>query len=47
MEHKDLMELFVDELKDIYSAENQLIKPCRRWPRPPRPEISALDSNTI
>ena len=26
MEHKDLMELFVDELKDIYSAENQLIK---------------------
>jgi ferritin-like metal-binding protein YciE len=26
MEHKDLMKLFVDELKDIYSAENQLIK---------------------
>ncbi len=26
MEHKALMELFVDELKDIYSAENQLIK---------------------
>jgi ferritin-like metal-binding protein YciE len=26
MEHKDLMELFVDELKDLYSAENQLIK---------------------
>jgi ferritin-like metal-binding protein YciE len=26
MEHKDLMELFVDELKDLYSAESQLIK---------------------
>lgn len=26
MEHKALMELFVDELKDIYSAETQLIK---------------------
>jgi ferritin-like metal-binding protein YciE len=26
MEHKALNELFVDELKDIYSAENQLIK---------------------
>jgi ferritin-like metal-binding protein YciE len=26
MEHKALKELFVDELKDLYSAENQLIK---------------------
>jgi ferritin-like metal-binding protein YciE len=26
MEHKALKELFIDELKDIYSAENQLIK---------------------
>ena len=26
MEHKALNELFIDELKDIYSAENQLIK---------------------
>ena len=26
MEHKALQELFVDELKDLYSAENQLIK---------------------
>ncbi|HXO05070.1 MAG TPA: ferritin-like domain-containing protein [Candidatus Sulfotelmatobacter sp.] len=26
MEHKDLMNLFVDELKDLYSAESQLIK---------------------
>jgi ferritin-like metal-binding protein YciE len=26
MEHKALRELFIDELKDIYSAENQLIK---------------------
>jgi ferritin-like metal-binding protein YciE len=26
MEHKALLELFVDELKDIYSAETQLIK---------------------
>ena len=26
MEHRALLELFVDELKDIYSAENQLIK---------------------
>jgi ferritin-like metal-binding protein YciE len=26
MEHKALMDLFVDELKDIYSAETQLIK---------------------
>jgi ferritin-like metal-binding protein YciE len=26
MEHKDLMELFVGELKDLYSAESQLIK---------------------
>jgi ferritin-like metal-binding protein YciE len=26
MEHKALMELFVDELKDLYSAETQLIK---------------------
>jgi ferritin-like metal-binding protein YciE len=26
MEHKTLMELFVDELKDLYSAETQLIK---------------------
>jgi ferritin-like metal-binding protein YciE len=26
MEHKALKELFTDELKDIYSAENQLIK---------------------
>lgn len=26
MEHKVLKELFVDELKDLYSAENQLIK---------------------
>lgn len=26
MEHKALMELFVDELKDLYSAESQLIK---------------------
>ena len=26
MEHKDLKELYVDELKDIYNAENQLVK---------------------
>ena len=26
MGHKALMELFVDELKDLYSAETQLIK---------------------
>ena len=26
MEHEALMELFVDELKDLYSAESQLIK---------------------
>jgi ferritin-like metal-binding protein YciE len=26
MEHNALMELYVDELKDIYNAENQLIK---------------------
>ena len=26
MEHKALMDLFVDELKDLYSAETQLIK---------------------
>jgi ferritin-like metal-binding protein YciE len=26
MKHKALKELFIDELKDIYSAENQLIK---------------------
>ncbi|HXN99954.1 MAG TPA: ferritin-like domain-containing protein [Candidatus Acidoferrales bacterium] len=26
MEHKALMQLFVDELKDLYSAESQLIK---------------------
>jgi ferritin-like metal-binding protein YciE len=26
MEHKALKELFIDELRDIYSAENQLIK---------------------
>ncbi len=26
MEHKALKELFIDELKDLYSAENQLIK---------------------
>jgi hypothetical protein len=26
MEHKALKELYVDELRDIYSAENQLVK---------------------
>ncbi len=26
MEHKALKELYVDELKDIYNAENQLVK---------------------
>jgi len=26
MEHQDLKELYIDELKDIYNAENQLVK---------------------
>ena len=35
MKLESLRELLVDELKDLYSAENQLIKALPRWPKPP------------
>ncbi len=28
-----LKDLYVDELKDLYNAENQLVKACRKWRR--------------
>ena len=27
-----MKELYIDELKDLYNAENQLVKRCRKWP---------------
>ena len=34
-----LRDLLIDELKDLYSAENQLLKLPRKWRRPPRTRI--------
>jgi ferritin-like metal-binding protein YciE len=34
-----LKKLYIDELKDLYSAENQLVKALPRWPKPPLPKI--------
>jgi len=33
MAEKDLNELFLDTLKDIYYAEKHIVKPFRPWPR--------------
>jgi hypothetical protein len=41
MAAENLHDLFVEELRDIYDAEKQLTKRCRRWPRPPRARICA------
>jgi len=41
MAEKDLNELFVDTLKDIYYAEKQIYKCFRRWPKQPPPIIAA------
>ena len=35
MPEKKLNDLFYDTLKDIYFAERQILKACRRWPRRP------------
>jgi ferritin-like metal-binding protein YciE len=31
MAEKGLKELYIDELKDLYNAENQLLKALRKW----------------
>ena len=33
MPNDSLKKLYIDELKDLYSAENQLVKAFRRWRR--------------
>jgi ferritin-like metal-binding protein YciE len=30
---KTMNDLFVHQLQDIYYAEKQLVKACRKWPR--------------
>ena len=35
MTEKNLSEVFVDTLKDIYYAENKSINRCRKWLKPP------------
>jgi ferritin-like metal-binding protein YciE len=32
-EKNSVMDLLTDEIKDLYSAEKQLIRPSRKWPR--------------
>lgn len=38
---KTMNDLFVHQLRDIYYAEQQLVKACRRWPT--RPPIDSLN----
>ena len=33
MAEKDLGELFLHTLKDVYFAEHEILKTCRRWLR--------------
>ena len=35
MEMQDLEDLFVDQLRDLYNAEKQLVKALPRWPKRP------------
>jgi hypothetical protein len=42
-----LREVLLDELRDMYSAENQLIKAFQSWQKEPRTEISSNCSRAI
>ena len=47
METQGLKELYIDELKDIYSAETQLVRRCPSWPKRRRLKNLATDLRSI